>query len=245
MAVLGKNGFGVKLHALDGQRRVANAHDLVHLASASRFASAASCCALCATSVALLALITTGSCLATSGVGLGRTRMISAESSAEDIASMRSRSRLAAARRSNSITGTGPSGISRTTARPVASSSARSARRSVTSRACPGSRRHTPGGSFGSGGVGMSRSAFVRWSIRAATPARPSAALQVSAHRPRNAINSTARAAVRAGPFSISTSPQPFRAPPFSGFLALYRLKYCSGSRSIPSRCRSLNIKCT
>ena len=33
--------------------------------------------------------------------------------------------------------------------------------------------------------------------------------------------------------------------PPFSGFLALYRLKYWSGSRSMPSTCRSENIRWT
>ena len=54
------------------------------------------------------------------------------------------------------------------------------------------------------------------------------------------------RCAVKAALRSVGVSPlRCFFAPPRSGYLGLYRLKYCSGSRSMPSFMRSLYIRCT
>ena len=115
--------------------------------------------------------------------------------------------------------------------------SARACRNSITSARRV---RHSLGIILRSGGRLMPRSALLRRSIRSAWPARSRAALQVVSHRCLNALRSAARSSLaRVWP---ACSPHPFLAPPFSGVLALCRLKYWSGSRSMPSRCRSLNM---
>ena len=102
------------------------------------------------------------------------------------------------------------------------------------------SSRHWLGKSFRSGSSPVPRAWWLAMLILASTPARSKCWLQMLSQRPRVRFISSARSAlVNVSP---GRSPQPFLQPPRSGFLALARLKNCSGSRSMPSRRRSENM---